>query len=150
MSIYYRCRDQGTTLFELLIIVTIVGILATLATSTFLVYRDKTRVATALTSSNTIRSALTGYTAAHPDTIYPDAIATYAELATLVNLHGGQLPLAEATVGLSFRQYTPLDEQGDGTNEGYTMSFRVMGVSPKRKGWCIVVSPQGTIKCDPV
>ena len=150
MPTRHRQGIHGTTLIELLVIVLILGVLATLSTSTFIAYRDRSRIATALSSSNAIRAALASYGVDRPGKIYPESIDSYDELFTLVNTHGGQLPSDEVSLGMTFEEYIALDHGGDGTFDTYTLNFRVNGVTTSRSGWCIMIEPGGTIKCDPV
>ena len=147
---HVRYRDGGFSIFELVIIVAILGILSSMAASIFLAYRDKSRIAAAVSTSGAVQSALNSYATDDAMLSYPTAIASYGALTVLANSHGGQLPDEESSLGVTFRQYTPIDITGDSNYESYTMSFRVTGISTTRRGWCVVVSPAARAKCDPL
>ena len=73
----------------------------------------------------------------------------YSMLRALVNSSGGTLPETEVDAGVTFRNYTSLDADGDGLHESYTMSLRVTKVSTEHRGWCVVITPEGIERCDP-
>ena len=145
----YLSRTTGSTLIELIIVVLVLVILAGVAIPTFLSYRDKSRVSTVMASSDAIRSALAGYASSHITMSYPPAIADYDGLATLVNANGGQLALTAQKSGFTLQDYTPLDVEGDGEYESYTLRVRVNNVPDTKPGWCVVITPSAITKCNP-
>ena len=150
MRHYYLSRTSGSTLIELIVVIAVITILAVVAIPTFLSYRDKTRVSAVMASSDAIRSALAGYASSQISTSYPDAIADYDSLATLVNENGGQLALTSLKSGFTLQDYIPLDAEGDGEYESYTLTVRVNSVPDTKPGWCVVITPSAITKCNPV
>ena len=59
-------KTAGSTLIELTVVVAIIASLAAMAVPTFIAYRDRSRVAQAISSSETIRAALASYAAKQP------------------------------------------------------------------------------------
>jgi prepilin-type N-terminal cleavage/methylation domain-containing protein len=144
------CRThRGFTLIEMMLVTVIIGLLIVVAVPTYIVYRDKTRVAAALGIGNGIQAALSSYVTTSRTNLYPAAadITNYDELISIVNAHGGILKSTESEMGIAFQQYGTIDLDGDGEWDSYTMSFRLLGVSRTVLGWCIVVQPSGVSKC---
>ena len=146
----YLSRTAGNTLIELIVVIAVITILAVVSIPTFLSYRDKSRVSAVMASSDAIRSALAGYASSQITTSYPSAIADYDALVTLVNENGGQLALTAQKSGFTLQDYTPLDLEGDGEYESYTLSVRVINVPDTKPGWCVVITPSAITKCNPV
>ena len=146
----YLSRADGSTLIELIVVIVVITILAVVSIPTFLSYRDKSRVSAVMASSDAIRSALAGYASSQRTTSYPAAIDDYDSLVTLVNQNGGQLDSASIKSGFTLQGYTPLDHEGDGEYESYTMTVRVNNVPDKKPGWCVVITPGAITKCNPV
>jgi len=68
MRWYSTCADAtGFSLVELMITVAIIGVLAAFAVPNFLSYRDKSLVATAVSTAEGIRAALASYASDHHD-----------------------------------------------------------------------------------
>ena len=148
---YQRAHiNQGFTLLEIMIVVAIIGILSATASLAFTYFRSKAHISAGLRTSGLVRSALASYAASGRTNTYPDAIADYAALLTIVNKNGGQLEPTELRTGLTFDSYTPIDENGDGETDTYMIRFRVNVVPSSQRGWCILVSPKEIAKCEPL
>jgi type II secretory pathway pseudopilin PulG len=128
----------------------IIAILGAVAVPALLAYMEKSHISTTMASSHAIRAALAGYAAAQPTMSYPTTINDYGSLVTLVNQHGGQLPLTPPQSGFTLEDYLPLDHDHDGDYESYTLRLRVSSVPTSRSGWCVVITPSAITKCNPV
>ena len=146
---FYRKREGGFTLIELMIVVAIVGILAAIAVPNFIAYRNKSRIAAAVGSIESIRAAIAAYAADSVGNSFPDTtdISDYATLVALVNANGATLKTTAAAQGFTLRGYGPVDAApSDGVFEDYTMSFTVHGITVGSPGEVICVSPGGIAK----
>jgi prepilin-type N-terminal cleavage/methylation domain-containing protein len=145
---FYRKREGGFTLIELMIVVAIVGILAAIAVPNFISYRNKSRIAASVGSIESIRAAIAGYAADSVGNTFPaDAdMGDYASLVNIVNANGATLTATENAQGFSWRGYDAVDVDGDLVFEDYTMSFTVNGIAAGAPGEVICVSPGGINK----
>ncbi len=130
----------GVTVIELLVVTMIINLLAIVASPTMSAYLERVRVARGVGVGRTVQAFLASLTTTSASNQYPASIASYGELTILVNANGGELENTEVETGMEFRQYTALDTVGDGNWDSYTMSFKVLNVSPQRPGWCIIRS----------
>jgi len=145
---FYRKREGGFTLIELMIVVAIVGILAAIAVPNFIAYRNKSRIAAAVGSVESIRAAIASYAADSNGNTFPadGDIGNYAALQPLVNTNGATLTADPNVQGFNLRGYDGIDTDGDGVVEDYTMSFTVNGITVGAPGQIICVSPGGINK----
>ena len=139
-------KTAGFSLIEVMTVVAIIAILAVIAVPNFTAYRDKSRVAQVVVSSEAIRAALASYAASNVGNVYPPtaAITDFSSLRLVVNEHGGMLP---ASAIFTVSHYDFYDSNGDGVADTYSLRLIVNGVSTDLVGAQLLVTPQGIFKC---
>jgi prepilin-type N-terminal cleavage/methylation domain-containing protein len=140
MNRYWRVRsgDKGLTLIELVVVVGIIGILAGVAIPQFLAYRNKSRVAAAVNTAESIRSALASYAVDSHGNRYPltDDMRDWTALRAIVNAHGGTLKATPAAMGIETIAYT--------SDDGMTYVLQLtVNVPENIRGRTLSVTPAG-------
>lgn len=140
---------SGFTLIELMITVTIIGILAAVATLIFMSYRQKASVAVCMASAHSVQAALVSYSAVTRSGIFPpeSEITTWAQLVAVCNPHGANLPDDPGSIGLQdWVQYTTTDMYGNDQGEDFSLLLRVYIVSRETPGSQIHITSREILK----
>ena len=143
-----RNKAEGFTLIELMIVVAIIALLAAISVPNFMSYRNKARIAAAVSTMGQVRGAMAAYAASYLGNPFPpdDAITDWNSLATVGNAHGATLKATEEEAGIAFISYDRYDSDGDDEDDTYQLVVRVIAVPGALDGSTIIVSPQGVFK----
>ena len=126
-----------------MITVVIVGVLVAVAVPSFIVYRDKAKIAAAIATADSTRASFGGYAASHKDYHFPatSEITRWNDLKTMCNRNGSSLKDAEEQQGLIFSSYYDMDDQDE-----YYLILLVQGVPVDLTGSKIEIRASGILK----
>jgi prepilin-type N-terminal cleavage/methylation domain-containing protein len=143
-------KEKGFTLIELMIVVAIIGILAAIAVPNFISYRNKSKIAAAVSTMGSVRAALASFAADSPQNLFPaegtaaDQIGDWTSLVAVCLKNGGTLKDPDANI--NYGSYTLVDNDGDLVFESYELVVTVPNVPADMQGSQIKVSPEGVEK----
>jgi type IV pilus assembly protein PilA len=130
---------DGFSLLELVVAVAIIAILTAVAVPNFISYRDRSQMAAAVATVDSIRVALSAYVVNDPNNLYPADVADYAALVALAHPLGAPLAVNSGDVGIAAITY-----EAGGTPTGSIYTFTVITLAPAGvRGYKLTVTPGG-------
>jgi type II secretory pathway pseudopilin PulG len=133
-----------------MIVVAIIGILAAIAVPNFVSYRNRSRVAAAVGTCESIRGAMAAYAADSQSNLFPNPGANWVDitdwpsLASALNGNGASLKPTAALQGLELDEYITWDLDGDAeVGDDYYFIFSTIGVPDDLTGAIIEVRSSG-------
>lgn len=149
-------NSSGFTLIEIILVVVMIFIIATIAVPASTAFRNKATVSAAFETAKTIRTALAGYASANNNDTYPETneAANWPEFRAVCSAHGAVLADTLILQGLSFFQYHGLDARGKACDNSdpetacstYYIVMRAINVPGDTQGAQIVLTESGILR----
>jgi type IV pilus assembly protein PilA len=138
-------KQTGFTLIELMIVVAVIGILASIAIANFITYRNKSRVASVVMTCESIRAGQAGFAADSPNNVFPTdtQINSWSSLLGVMTANGVRLKNTGVLQGMTLVSYDTFDTGTDGVDDDYYFVFTTIGVPATLTGSQIEVRPSG-------
>lgn len=141
---------SGFTLIEIILVVVLIFIIATIAVPASTAFRNKVAISSAYATAGVIQTALTDYASANTNDVFPETqeAANWKAFRALCSAHGALLAETLILQGLSFFQYHGVGAAGKGCDNAdpenpclhYYVIMRALNVPGDKVGSQIIIT----------